>query len=378
MKIKRIPSPEDRLNESHYIASYWKKMFETASEKGVSDIHIEPNEPEKGKMAVRFGLMNSLIIYDIIEDSETIPSYLNRLEYICGLDVTNKHIRQDRSIELPFLKSRYRVSFGPPSSMDPESVVFRVIEEKELPDLDRSYLSESFSADLKAFLKAEQGFFITTGPTGSGKSTTCQASLMSIDRETRKVISLEDPVERSLPWVRQYEITPSFSWEEGISTMLRQKPVVCLIGEIRDSKSGFAALEAANKGHLVISTLHANSVSDTYKQLIKKFKFDYLDIQSVSLCAAQRLVQILCPHCRLEGPETGLFRKGNGCDKCRGRVPGISGLRPIFEHCFRPTENDIEEFRKTGIFPVKSTLKQELKSLIDQGLADYSVENMFG
>lgn len=370
--------PEDRMNESHYLSAYWKKMFRTASEKSVSDIHIEPNEPEPGKMAVRFGIMNSLIIYDIISDSDTIPSYLNRLEYICGLDVTRKHVRQDRSIELPSFKSRYRVSYGPPSSMDPESIVFRVIEEKALPDLDRCYLPGHFEQDLKEFLKMEQGFFITTGPTGSGKSTTCQAALMSIDRKTKKVISLEDPVERSLPWVRQYEITPTFSWEEGISTILRQKPVVCLIGEIRDSKSGFAALEAANKGHLVISTLHANSVSDTYKQLIKKFKFDYLDIQSVSLCAAQRLVQILCPHCRVKNMERGQYRKGQGCDMCQHLVPGVSGLRPIFEHCFRPTEDDVEEFRQSGIFPVRSTLRQELRKLIDQGLADYTTENMFG
>ena len=378
MEIKTIPLAEDRLNESHYIASYWKKMFIEAQKKSASDIHIEPNEPEKGKMAIRFGLMNSLVTYDVLEDTENIPSYLTKIELICGIDVTQKNVKQDKSIDIPSLKSRYRVSYGPPTSFDPESLVFRVIDEKAIPDLKDCHLPKTFSDDLHNFLGLEQGLFITTGGTGSGKSTTCQASLMSFDRERRKVISLEDPMERSLPWVRGYEISPSFTWEDGISVMMRQKPSVCFIGEIRDSASGFAALEAANKGHLVITTLHANSVSDTFKQLIKKFKFDYLDIESVTLCAAQRLVPMLCSHCKIQNQDSGLFTQGAGCETCYQKVPGLKGLRPIFEHCYKPTSEDVEEYRRTKHFPVKSTLKRELKGLINLGLADYRIENIYG
>lgn len=378
MKIKKIPTVEEKLNESNFITAFWKKMFIAASERGASDIHLEPNDPQRGQMAIRFGILGELVVYDVIEDSDNLTSYLNKIELICGFDVTRKNIRQDRSIEIPSLNSRYRVSFGSASSFDPESIVFRVIDEKEIPELKNCHLPDQFGYDLDSFLSLKQGLFIITGGTGEGKSTTCQAALMSLDRERKKVISLEDPMERKLPWVRGYEISPSFTWEDGISVMMRQKPDVCFIGEIRDSASGFAALEAANKGHLVITTLHANSVSDTYKQLIKKFKFDYLDIESVTLCAAQRLVPVLCPDCKIKDEETGLFTKGPGCPTCKDKNPGIIGRRPIFEYCYKPTAQDVEEYRETFKFPVKSTLSKELKTLIGQGIADYKIANIYG
>ena len=135
MEIKTIPLAEDRLNESHYIASYWKKMFIAAKEMKAGDIHIEPNEPAQGKLAVRFGVLGTIVMYDILEDSENIQSYLTKLELICGFDTTQKNVMQDRSFYLDSTGSRYRASYGPPSSFDPESLVFRVIDQKEIPDL---------------------------------------------------------------------------------------------------------------------------------------------------------------------------------------------------------------------------------------------------
>lgn len=378
MKIKKIPTVEEKLNESNFITAFWKKMFIAASERGASDIHIEPNDPERGKMAIRFGVLGELVVYDVIDDSDNLISYLNKIELICGFDVTRKNIRQDRSIEISNLNSRYRVSFGSATSFDPESIVFRVIDENEIPHLKNCHLPKQFGYDLDNFLSLKQGLFIITGGTGEGKSTTCQAALMSLDRKRKKVISLEDPMERKLPWVRGYEISPSFTWEDGISVMMRQKPDVCFIGEIRDSASGFAALEAANKGHLVITTLHANSVSDTYKQLIKKFKFDHLDIESVTLCAAQRLVPVLCPDCKIKDEASSLYTKGHGCPTCKDKNPGIIGRRPIFEYCYKPSSQDVQQYRETFKFPVKSTLSTELKTLIAQGEADYKIANIYG
>ena len=366
------------MNEKNFIARYWKTMFFEADKRGASDIHIEPNEPDDGKLSVRFGIMDDLVIYDTIDDSVNIPSYLTKLEQICGCDVTEKNIAQDKSFYLPGTRSRYRVSFGPATSFDPESIVFRVINQGKIPALETCCLPDHFSQDLYHFLRKKQGIFITTGPTGSGKTTTCHAGLMHIDRKKKKVISLEDPIERSLPWVRQYEITTKFNWEDGIRTLMRQKPHVIFVGEIRDRESAKRAMEAANTGHLVITTMHTNSVSHTFKRLTEDFDFNLSNLEAITLCAAQRLIQILCPDCKVRDEVSGKFMQGNGCGSCRDKNPGLSGLQPIFEHIFKPSEEDIKSYENTGKMPVVSTLKDELAKLIDKGQVDYRSADIYG
>jgi type II secretory ATPase GspE/PulE/Tfp pilus assembly ATPase PilB-like protein len=189
--------------------------------------------------------------------------------------------------------------------------------------------------------------FLTTGPTGSGKTTTLYSILQGIYTPEKKILTIEDPVEYELPGVAQIPVRPSrnFNFANGLRAILRQDPDVVMVGEIRDSETAEIAIRAALTGHQVFSTLHTNDSTGAVTRLLDMGVEAFLISSSLEGVLAQRLVRRVCPHCKAEAPVSpamrqrleflggrlveGPFYQGTGCEECRGT--GYRGRIGIFE-----------------------------------------------
>jgi general secretion pathway protein E len=203
------------------------------------------------------------------------------------------------------------------------------------------------SALLSRLVEKPHGLFLTTGPTGSGKTTTLYSILQGIYTPELKILTIEDPVEYELPGVAQIPVRPSrnFTFANGLRAILRQDPDVVMVGEIRDSETAEIAIRAALTGHQVFSTLHTNDSTGAVTRLLDMGVEAFLISSSLEGVLAQRLVRRLCPDCRIESPVpptvrekmealggrslAGPFYTGKGCDECRDT--GYRGRIGIFE-----------------------------------------------
>jgi type II secretory ATPase GspE/PulE/Tfp pilus assembly ATPase PilB-like protein len=231
---------------------------------------------------------------------------------------------------------------------------------------------EQTEKDLRYAMSQKQGFICITGPTGSGKSTTLQSILMEVDRAKKKVITIENPVERIIPSTLQKEITHKVGWKTAIKMALREDPDIILIGEIRDRESAELALEAAQTGHLVFSTLHTNDVAGIVDRLIGLGVERRLIADNLLFVSAQRLVQRLCSNCKVRLAD-GFYVRGSGCEHCTAKgVKGIKGRLPIVEYSFYPSPESIIEFDKKNFetTQVATSLENECIRWIKAGEVD--------
>lgn len=363
-ELQRPYTANDLFNKGDFLSWFWRDLFLKASEKNASDIHVEPF---LGNLRIRCRVNGELVVIGAFNKEELIDQLIIRLKEIAGLDVSTKNKVQDAAFELTPTKSRYRVALAP--SYFGESLVFRIIKEDELPSLKSCNLSETAEKDLRLALIQKQGFICVTGPTGSGKSTTLQACLMALDVAKCKVITLEDPIERRLPGICQQEISEHVTWTSGIKTALRQDPDIIFIGEIRDRKSAELAFEAAQTGHLVLSTLHTNDVAGTVDRLIGLGVERHIIAENLLFVSAQRLLPKLCPSCKILEMDTS-YGRGKGCDDCDHQ--GIKGRIPILEYVVKPTPQQIYTFNKEAFCAsqLKQSLYGETKRLVDLGLVE--------
>ncbi len=305
-----------------------------------TDVHVEP---EENLTRVRYRIDGNL------EQGESLgredgAAVLARIKILAGLDITERRLPQDGRITLqrPAGKVDLRVSIMP--TCHGENAVLRV--------LDRSAVALSLSdlgiepADqevLTGIAQRSHGMLLVSGPTGSGKTTTLYSILLSLDSLTRKVITIEDPVEYQLPLIRQSQIDTAagYHFADGLRASLRQDPDVILVGEIRDRETADTALKASLTGHVVLSSIHTNSAAGVITRLLDLGVDRYLLASSLSGVMAQRLVRRVCGECALErdvtpaeaallqvGPETRL-REGAGCRSCRGS--GHAGRIAVYE-----------------------------------------------
>jgi general secretion pathway protein E len=235
-----------------------------------------------------------------------------------------------------------RVSTIP--TVNGESVVLRILDRSgartALEDLQMD------PDDLRRFVRLIErpnGILLVTGPTGSGKTTTLYTALSRLNDETRKILTVEDPVEYQIRGVSQVEVHPriGLSFAATLRSMLRQDPDVIMVGEIRDRETAEIAVQAALTGHLVLSTLHTNDAPSAVTRLLDMGVEDYLVAATVEGIVAQRLVRRVCPHCSEPRPAAAdmaarlgvaagtLFREGRGCDACDGT--GYRGRTGIYE-----------------------------------------------
>ncbi len=376
LSTAKAKSPDDILSKKDYLSQFWLDVFLKANDYNTSDVHIE--QVSDG-IVVRYRVQGELVTYKYHKDEhEQLRSLINRLKLICGLDLSVNDEVQDRSVSFQKTSARYRIALSP--SIFGENFVFRVIRDDYIPKLGDLFLPDETEKDLRWALNQKQGFICITGPTGSGKSTTLQSILMEIDREKKKVITIENPVERVIPSTLQKEITHKVGWKSAIKMAMREDPDIILIGEIRDEESAELALEAAQTGHLVFSTLHTNDVAGIVDRLIGLGVDKRLIADNLLFVSAQRLIQRLCPKCKIQTSENR-YTRGKGCSSCSAKgAPGIDGRRPVIEYSFLPESSSILDFNKKNFErnELKASLSSEVTRWVDSGEVDMEELKIWG
>lgn len=364
------------LKKAYRISRILEVVLAGALAIGASDVHIEPEE-EDTRMRYRLdGVLNEVTRFD----QETHKLLLSRIKLLSGLKLNVRDRAQDGrfSIELKGGEIEIRTSVIPGAYG--ESVVMRVLN----PDaIAVSFEDLGMEPQLRDLVFSEitkpNGMLLTTGPTGSGKTTTLYACLRKIHTPDVKIITIEDPIEYRLAGITQTQVDKNYTFIGGLRSALRQDPDVIMIGEIRDADVARTAIDSALTGHFVFSTLHTNNAAGAFPRLAD-FGIDLKVVGSaISVALAQRLVRKLCPTCKkevaIEGKtkETidrivgGIRNKDVipenktkmyepvGCDDCNGT--GYKGRIGVFEGIVvdkeidsfvrnNPSENDIREIQK--------------------------------
>lgn len=340
-------------NASQYVKQVNAILRQAITER-TSDIHLELFD---ARVSLRFRIDGSL--YERTAPAkESVNAIISRIKILSKLDIAEKRLPQDGSFTIRYQNRSIEVRVSVCPTVYGEKLVLRILD-KGTSEMNVDKLG--FEPDQKkAFLDAANlphGLIFLTGPTGSGKSTTLNAVLTTIRTPELNFMTLEDPVEYKLAGISQVQVKPAIglTFAAGLRSFLRQDPDVILVGEVRDNETAEACLKAALTGHLVLSTLHTNEALGAVPRLIDMGMEPFLLASSLALVAAQRLVRILCPYCKvphIPDPSTlqriikeghlnphdqnsWTFFKSVGCPKCFGT--GFMGRRAIYE-VYRMTE----------------------------------------
>jgi general secretion pathway protein E/type IV pilus assembly protein PilB len=310
--------------------------------KGASDIHLEP---KRERTVVRLRIDGAML-----EDSALTPDValqvVSRVKVLARMDIAERRIPQDGQLTVetgPNARVHLRASSFP--CIFGEKVVLRVLLGQELIGFEQLGLTAEIRARVREIVRRPQGFVVTCGPTGSGKTTTLYSFMQLLDTSRVNVMTLEDPVEVDIPTITQGQTHPraGFTFASGLRAILRQDPDVILVGEIRDAETATIALQAALTGHLVLTTLHTASTVETIVRLVDLGVEPWVVGNALSAVIAQRLVRVVCPMCRetvkleadlWDGDEVLLpagsdMVRPRGCRACFGT--GYKGRAGIFE-----------------------------------------------
>jgi len=315
---------------------------------GASDIHLEANG---AGLVIKYRLDGVLATAGGMDGAQGAEQVISRIKVMSELDIAERRIPQDgrfkvrangRDIDI-------RVSIMP--SIHGEDAVLRILDKERLVDSVAGLRLESLGFDAFTMRGVRQlaaepyGMLLTTGPTGSGKTTTLYAAINEINHGRDKIITIEDPVEYQLPGVLQIPVNDKkgLTFARGLRSILRHDPDKIMVGEIRDGETAQIAVQAALTGHLVLTTVHANNALDVVGRLTHMGVDLYSMVSALNGVVAQRLVRINCPHCAREHQpaaelvvESGVedangfhFLAGPGCAHCRGT--GFKGRRAVAE-----------------------------------------------
>lgn len=311
-----------------------------AYRKGVSDIHIEPEE----KMTlIRFRVDGSLFLHRSLNKS-IHNKIIARIKIISGMDSSNQNIPQDGSFKFrsQYVSFDLRVSTLP--TANGEKAVLRLLgADKEITyDLYSLGLSDEVISAIERTIKLPNGILLVTGPTGSGKTTTLYSILHKLSTPESSIVTVEDPVERNIAGITQVQVNPKagLDFAGSLRSILRQDPDVIMIGEMRDQETASIAARAAITGHFVLSTIHTNDAISTVSRLIDMGVEPFMISSSLKTVIAQRLVKKNCVHCNAEHVNTDLEKeliemeddisfKGDGCEQCN--FTGYKGRTAVFE-----------------------------------------------
>ncbi|MEK7568811.1 MAG: GspE/PulE family protein [Patescibacteria group bacterium] len=294
-KEEKATRKEVHVIEDAPVAKITAVILRYATEGSASDVHIEhTGENVRVRFRVDGELFTSLVL-----PADVHSSVVARIKILASLKLDEKRKPQDGrfSARIDGRKIDFRVSTFP--AYHGEKVVMRILDtQKGVKKLD----DIGFRADdlvlLRKALARPYGIILITGPTGSGKSTTLYSMLNELDKETKNIVSLEDPVEYNISGVSQSQVRPEigYTFANGLRTTLRQDPDIIMVGEIRDAETAQLAIQAALTGHLVFSTLHTNTAIGAIPRLIDMGVDPYLIAPTLILSLAQRLVKKICPN----------------------------------------------------------------------------------
>ncbi len=341
---------EDLLDETSDapIIKLVNHIFSQAVKSQASDIHIEPYQQH---LQVRFRLDG--VLHNVLSPPRRLhAAIVSRIKVMARLDIAEKRLPQDGRTEVKIGERLVDVRVSSLPTAFGERVVLRLLEKSgKLLSMKEIGLTAAALAEMKRLLHLSHGIILVTGPTGSGKTTSLYAALSSINSPDKNILTIEDPIEYQLDGIGQMQVNPkiNLTFASGLRSMVRQDPDVILVGEIRDRETADIAIHAALTGHLVFSTLHTNDSASAVTRLTDMGIEPFLVSTAVQAIIAQRLVRLLCTHCKeAYEPEeaqwaelrssrevTGPIFRADGCEKCletgyRGRT-GIYEFLPLSE-----------------------------------------------
>lgn len=321
-----------------------------ALERRASDIHIETRDQE---VAIKYRIDGVLQYAMNPISKEWHSAIISRIKVMSELDIAERRVPQDGRFRVRY-KTRlidFRVSIMP--TIYGEDAVLRVLDKESMSEkfaklsLDVVGFEQEDLLKFRRYIKEPYGMVLVTGPTGSGKTTTLYAALSEIKNDEDKIITIEDPVEYQIKGITQIPVNEKkgLTFARGLRSILRHDPDKILVGEIRDQETAQIAINAALTGHLVFTTVHANNVLDVLGRFLNMGVEPYNFVSSLNCILAQRLVRVICPHCRTAVhydddvlQESGLnveewrgfqFYEGRGCIECGGT--GFHGRTAIHE-----------------------------------------------
>ncbi|KPJ73723.1 hypothetical protein AMJ48_00825 [Parcubacteria bacterium DG_74_1] len=274
----------------------------------VSDIHIEPLE-EKVKIRSRVdGILQDVLFIE----KGTYEALLSRIKLTSGLKLNITDRPQDGRFSIALEETAIEVRSSVLPAEYGESIVLRILNPKNLIDMESLGIREGLLQIFKKEIKKPNGMIIVTGPTGSGKTTTLYAFLKKLQKPEIKIITIEDPIEYHLEGISQTQTTPErgYGFASGLKSIMRQDPDVVLVGEIRDLETASIALQAALTGHLVFTTLHTNDAAGTIARIQALGEKPVNIAPAINLAIAQRLVRKVCKKCaKFEKPSVEEFKE---------------------------------------------------------------------
>ncbi len=336
--------PEDLLesDDEAPIIRLINALLTQAIKEDASDIHIETYE---NRMTIRMRVDG--VLRSVLDPPRALaPRIISRLKIMSKLDIAEKRIPQDGRISLRVAGRPVDVRVSTLPSGQSERIVLRLLDKQAgRLNLSKLGMSEENEGRLNDLIKRPHGIVLVTGPTGSGKTTTLYASLTDLNESTRNILTVEDPIEYYLEGIGQTQVNNKvdMTFARGLRAILRQDPDVVMVGEIRDLETAEISIQASLTGHLVFSTLHTNTAVGVVARLRDMGVEPYLLSSSLIGIIAQRLVRVLCQHCRkpytatsaeceILGVDTQAppqLHHAHGCAKCNHL--GYSGRSGIYE-----------------------------------------------
>jgi len=371
------------------VVKFVNQVIREAIAERATDIHVEPLEND---IRIRYridGILHEVAVPPQLRVLHA--AIISRLKVMSHMDIAERRLPQDGRMNLHAANQEIDVRVSTIPTVNGESISLRLLARGgQQFGFQRLDLSERQEAVIRRLLAQPNGIILLTGPTGCGKSTSLYCFLSTINSVSRRIITIEEPVEYKLPGVLQMDVKPEidFTFARGLRHILRQDPNVVMVGEIRDVETADIAIRAAMTGHLVFSTLHTNDAVGGITRLLDMDVEPFLLSSVVKSFIAQRLVRTICPECaeKVEYPgeylgEIGFpvkelgtkFMRGKGCDQCR--QTGYQGRAAIYEICIvtEPLrkmimqKRDGGELKQCAIAEGMETLRQDGWRRVAQG-----------
>jgi type II secretion system protein E len=379
----------DEAAEDASIIRFVNQVLKDAIDLRASDIHLEPFEDE---LRIRYridGVLQEVPVPAQVKRFQ--PAIVARVKILSHLNIAEKRLPQDGRIKVRIDAAEVDIRVSIIPMLHGEAVVMRLLRQNSsLKGARELGMNKRELSCLERVLQLPHGLVLVTGPTGSGKTSTLYTALHEINDSERKIVTIEDPIEYQLKGVNQIQVSEKsgLTFARGLRSILRHDPDVILIGEIRDQETAQIAVQASLTGHLVFSTLHTNDAAGALTRLVDMGVEPYLVASSLEAVLAQRLVRVLCPHCkaiddsanartyktRIGIPAGTTVYKSVGCRECRNT--GFHGRRAIFE--WMDSSNEIRQLilknassdliREAACRAGMTTLAEDGRRLVQEGV----------